>query len=152
MRLWRISNYADLQGVGGLRAGGRWHSRGRPVVYLADSAAGALLEVLVHLEVATPDALPDTYQLLTVEVEDTVVPVDCPPLPADWPAREGVTRGVGDAWLAAGRSALLRVPSAIVPDVHNVLLNPLHPDAGKATIIAVRTVPFDRRLFPGVTP
>ena len=151
MKLWRISNYADLQGIGGVRAGGRWHSRGRPVVYLAESAAGALLEVLVHLEISGPDDLPDSYRLLTIDVDDSVVPAACPPLPADWPIRESVTRGVGDDWLASATSALLRVPSAIVPDVHNVLLNPLHPDAGKATIAAVRTVPFDRRLFHGVT-
>lgn len=147
MRLWRISNHADLQGIGGLRAGARWHSRGRPIVYLAESAAGALLEVLVHLEITSLADVPDTYRLLTVDVDDSVVPALCSPLPADWTTQESVTRGVGDDWLVSGRSALLRVPSAIVPEVHNVLLNPLHPDAAKATITVSRSVPFDPRLF-----
>ncbi|WP_155836914.1 RES family NAD+ phosphorylase, partial [Paraburkholderia mimosarum] len=43
MEFWRISNYADLRGIGGLRASGRWHYRGQPVVYLAENPALALL-------------------------------------------------------------------------------------------------------------
>lgn len=152
MRLWRISNHADLQGVGGLRAGARWHNRGRPIVYLAESPPGALIEILVHQEVASPAALPDRYRLLTVAVEDGVVPLDAPPLPPDWAERTEVTRAVGDVWLANGRSALLRVPSAIMPDVHNVLLNPLHPDTGRLRITDVQDVPFDPRLFKTVPP
>ncbi|ALG75599.1 hypothetical protein VY88_28890 [Azospirillum thiophilum] len=152
MRLWRISNHADLQGVGGLRAGARWHTRGRPIVYLAESPPGALIEILVHQEIASPAALPDRYRLLTVAAEDGLVPLDAPPLPPDWAERTEATRAVGDAWLANGRSALLRVPSAIMPDVHNVLLNPLHPDAGKLRIADVQEVPFDPRLFKTVPP
>lgn len=148
MRLWRISNHADLNGLGGLRAGGRWHSRGRPIVYLAESAAGALLEVLVHLEVSSPADLPDTYRLLTIEIDDDITPpAPFPPLPADWETKELVTRAIGDRWLIDAQTALLRVPSAVVPDVENVLFNPSHPDAAKARIVAARTVPFDRRLF-----
>lgn len=152
MRLWRISNYADLQGVGGLRAGARWHNRGRPIVYLAESPPGALIEILVHQEIASPAALPDRYRLLTVAMEDGLVPLDAPSLPPDWRERTDVTRSVGDAWLATGRTALLRVPSAIMPDVYNVLLNPLHPDAGKLRITDTLDVPFDPRLFKTVPP
>ena len=94
----------------------------------------------------------NTPRLLTVAVEDGVVPLDAPPLPPDWPERTEVTRAVGDAWLANGESALLRVPSAIMPDVHNVLLNPLQPDAGKLQIADVQDVPFDPRLFKTVPP
>jgi RES domain-containing protein len=50
MELWRISNYADLSGAGGLRAAGRWHSQGKRIVYLADHPSSALLEMLVHLD------------------------------------------------------------------------------------------------------
>jgi len=107
LRLWRISNYADLRGIGGLRAGARWHNRGRPIVYLAGSAPGALLEILVHLEISSPTDLPDTYQLLTVEADDDVSLTDCPSLSADWVRQEAVTRGIGDQWLADGRSALV---------------------------------------------
>ena len=152
MRLWRISNHADLQGVGGLRAGARRHNRGRPIVYLAESPPGALIEILVHQEIASPAALPDRYRLLTVAVEDGLLPLDAPSLSPDWPERTEVTRALGDAWLANGQSALLRVPSAIMPDVYNVLLNPLHPDAGKLRITDVQDVPFDPRLFNTVPP
>ena len=65
MELWRISNYADLSGGGGLRAGGRWHSLGRKIVYLADHPSSALLEMLVHMD---RDLIPATYQLLRVVV------------------------------------------------------------------------------------
>ena len=68
-RLWRISNHASLSGDGGLYASGRWHTRGRRVVYLADHPASALLEVMVHLEIDAED-LPTHYQLLGVDVPD----------------------------------------------------------------------------------
>ena len=72
MVLWRISNFADLKGIGGLRAPGRWHFAGQPVVYLAEHPAGALLETLVHQEIGGTADLPDTYQLLKVEVDDGI--------------------------------------------------------------------------------
>jgi RES domain-containing protein len=59
MDLWRILNYADLSGLGGLRAAGRWHSQGRRIVYLADHPSSALLEMLVHLD---RSLIPSTYQ------------------------------------------------------------------------------------------
>jgi RES domain-containing protein len=156
VRLWRISNHTDLRGVGGLRAPARWHNRGRPIVYLAESPPGALIEILVHQDVAWPAALPDTYRLLTIETGDLVpadlvspnlVPIDGRPLPADWIHRPETTRAMGDDWLAQGASALLWVPSAIMPGVRNVLFNPLHPDGARLRIVDIQDVPFDPRLF-----
>ena len=97
MRLWRISDHADLSGVGGLHASGRWHSRGRRVVYLADHPASALLEVLVHLEIDVED-LPTHYQLLGVDVPDDVAItlLDERGLPDDWRNQRAVTRARGD--------------------------------------------------------
>ena len=71
MRLWRTSNHASLSGDGGLYASGRWHLRGRRVVYLADHPASALVEIMVHLEIDAED-LPTHYQLLGVEVPNDV--------------------------------------------------------------------------------
>lgn len=79
MILWRISNHADLRGIGGLKAAGRWHSRGRPVVYLAESQPGALLEVLVHIDVTRVENLPTHYTLLKVIGNAPIT--DCPTLP-----------------------------------------------------------------------
>lgn len=66
MNLWRISNYKDLKGLGGLKASGRWHNRGVPIVYLAETPALAMLEVLVHFDM-TLDEIPKHYQLLEIE-------------------------------------------------------------------------------------
>lgn len=149
MKYWRISNHADLSGRGGLRAAGRWHSAGQPIVYLAEHPASALLEVLVHLDIGDVSALPTGYQLLEVM---TAVKVSALGLPAraldvTWRDDPGVSRAIGDAWLASGKSALLRVPSALVPNVANYLLNPLHADASRLSIKSVARYPFDNRLF-----
>ena len=122
MLLWRISNYADLIGTGGLLFPGRWHSAGRPIVYLAESPAGALVEILVHLD---RDNLPDRFQLIGVETGDMTIE-QAPPLIAGWENDVRLSRAAGDEWLGAGRTAALRAPSAILPHSWNVLLNPQH--------------------------
>lgn len=148
MRLWRISDFADISGEGGLLASGRWHSRGHRVVYLSDHPASALLEVLVHLEVDVED-FPASYQLLAVDVPDDLasesIAVD--DLPADWRGGVDATRPLGDRWLDAGRTALLQVPSAIVPFASNWLINPRHAGAAKARIAHTIRAPFDLRLL-----
>lgn len=148
MRLWRISNYADLTGVGGLISSARWNSRGVHIVYLAENPAAALLERLVHLEIDAND-LPISYQLLAVEIPDHLSfdTVDANELPLDWRSNDAVTRPTGDLWLRSGRTPLLRVPSAITPHTWNWLLNPRHPDAANARIVDVINAPFDMRLF-----
>jgi RES domain-containing protein len=145
--LWRISNYADLSGVGGLTHSGRWHHRGRPVVYLATSAASALLETLVHLEAATPSELPRSYQLLEVELPVDANLRDAPEQDQpDWRQRVTMTRRIGDQWLAAGDTLLLRVPSAVVGRTFNLLFNPAHAQASACRVVSVARFPFDGRL------
>jgi RES domain-containing protein len=148
MRLWRISNHASLSGDGGLYADGRWHSRGRRVVYLADHPASALVEVMVHLEIDAED-LPSHYQLLGVEVPDDigVTIIRDASLPDDWQDNVAMTRARGDDWLRAGATALLCVPSAIVPEASNTLLNPQHPDAARISIASALRAAFDPRLM-----
>jgi RES domain-containing protein len=148
MRLWRISSFADLSGEGGLLAAGRWHSRGRRIVYLADHSASALLEVLVHLEVDMDD-LPSAYRLHAADVDDAVSfdALDEKSLPADWRDSPDVTRAAGDKWVAENRTLLLRVPSAIVPFASNWLLNPRHADSAKARIVDSIHLPYDLRLL-----
>jgi RES domain-containing protein len=94
MELWRISNYADLSGIGGLRAAGRWHSQGRRIVYLADHPSSALLEMLVHMD---GDPLPATYQLLRIVVPaDTAVETIDAELPANWRSQTLTSREIGN--------------------------------------------------------
>jgi RES domain-containing protein len=147
--LWRISNHADLKGRGGLRAGGRWHTKGREVVYCSEEPPGALLEALVHIEVESLEDLPKTYQLLRIEFPRNVAveEVALAELPSDWKRRTLFTRSIGDAWLAARRSAALRVPSAISPHAHNVLLNPRLLGETGIRVVSKSRYPFDARLF-----
>ncbi len=147
MILWRISNYADLKGVGGLRAGGRWHFPGQPVVYLAEHPALALLEVLVHHEVSRIEDLPKHYQLLTVEIDDSIVVADIPDLPDDWKQSPDWSKNAGTEWLSVGSSLLLKVPSVLVPYASNYLFNPVHPDAAKARIVEAKHVEHDPRIL-----
>src|SRR5687767_3600881 len=121
MKLWRISNYADLSGMGGVRFPARWHSKGRPILYTAEHPAGALTEFLAHMDI---EDMPVNFQLLTIQLPDeTPQPqLNADRLPDGWASNLAATRAIGDAWLRDGTSLLLRVPSALVPQAFNVLI------------------------------
>ena len=147
--LWRISNYVDLNGYGGLKASARWHMRGRRIVYLSSSPASALLEILAHLEIEE-EHLPRSYKLMEVEVPDDVrieKLEDWAELPKNWRKQLMLTRMLGNQWLDRNSCALLEVPSALVPHTRNFLLNPQHKDAARITIISVSKHRLDRRLL-----
>lgn len=147
MDLWRISNHLSLTGEGGRRAPARWHSGGFPIVYLAGSPPGALIEVLVHLEIKDT-ALPPNYTLLRIAVPDKLlIPSLKVPRGEAWKQDETLTRKLGDTWLKSRRSALTRVPSAIVPNTFNYLLNPIHPDAPRIRIAETFRAVYDPRLL-----
>jgi RES domain-containing protein len=140
MELWRLCRrpYADLTGEGARRLGGRWNSPGWPVVYLAEHPALAALEVRVHLDLPF-ELLPADFVLMRVALpDDLVTRLDA--IPPD-------TAKAGDAWLAGARSAALRVPSVLMPHTWNVLLNPRHPKAEQARIVAIEPFGFDPRLW-----
>jgi RES domain-containing protein len=139
---WRLCRapYATLDGDGARRFGGRWNSPGRPVVYLAEHPALALVEVLVHLDLV-PDSLPDDYVMLRAALPDDPPPEQVGPQGAADP------RAFGDAWLARRAVPVLRVPSVLVPQAANLLLDPLHPAARAARIVAVEPFRFDPRLL-----
>ncbi len=143
IELWRAARrlHADLSGAGGLHGSGRWHSEGRPVVYLAENPALCLLEVRVNLDLPR-DLIPEDYELLQVLAPDALPMPECP-----LSAHDPYARAYGDAWLAERRSALLRVPSAVAPKSFNVLLNPQHPEAGEVKLVSATPFAFDARLF-----
>lgn len=148
MILYRISNYADLTGKGGEFADGRWHTRqhGRRIVYLSDHPALCLLEAIVH--VSREDEMPDTYQLLSVELPDKlIVKLDPKQLPHSWQRNPKSTQSLGNVWLST-ESACLLVPSVIVPVAQNCLLNPLHPATATLKPKVIGRFPFDPRLLP----
>jgi RES domain-containing protein len=144
MVLWRISRHRDLSGTGGLRAAGRWHYAGRPIVYLAETPAAALLEVCVH---TSANDVPPEFTLLKIEGPEIDIPsVRADDLTEGWRARVELTRDLGSAWLERNESVLLRVPSAIVPETMNYLFNPSHKSAGEFQIVQAIAYPFDPRL------
>ena len=146
--LWRVSNFAKLDGLGGLYVSGRWHTKGHPVIYCADHPATALLETLVHLEIDAEDR-PERFQVLRIEGPDTLSRERIHPNRLPKPRRNDltVTQRVGDQWLTDIRSLLLEVPSVLVPETWNVLVNPRHREAALLKVAAVYEHVWDERLL-----
>jgi RES domain-containing protein len=146
--LWRISRHPELDGAGGLRASARWHTRGRPIVYCAPNPAAALLEMLVHAEVDIED-LPVGFRYLEIEAPDTlgVEDVDTGALAQSWRTDLPATRRAGDRWLHSSRTALFRVPSAIVPATWNILMNPRRPESAQVRVVRTYNLGLDPRLL-----
>jgi len=138
--VWRICRqpFADLSGNGARLYGGRWNKPGRPLIYAAETAALAVLEVRVHLDLDW-DMLPDDYVL--VAIDTAAIVAETIHEPPDDP------RVIGDAWIESRRSALLRVPSWIVPESYNVLINPAHPAALSIQLGSIPPFHFDQRLW-----
>lgn len=151
--LWRIAastpkyEAADLSGAGAKNTGGRWNSAGMAVTYSSMSIALAVHETIVHLRSA---GLPLNRYLVRIDVPDDVwaarqvlaPPVGWDALPAGMTSVQA-----GDAWLQGKASALLVVPSVIVPEESNVLINPAHPEAARITAAALRKWLYDPRYF-----
>lgn len=148
-RAWRIVREKHaataFDGEGARLFGGRWNSRGTRMVYVSGSISLAALECLVHLNP------PTSFRYLAVPLdfdEDLLEVLPRTEWPPDWtqqpPPRS--TQGIGDRWVQEGRSAVLEVPSVIIPGESNYLLNPAHP--GFAGIVIGKPTPFafDPRL------
>lgn len=156
MICWRIGtdtpDYTadDLTGTGARLSGGRWNRKGTPLVYAASSRALACLETVVHLDVLD---LPLNRYLVEIEVPDALhaaaVRFDAR-ANVGWDALpEGkVSLDAGARWVRGGASAVMIVPSVIVPEEDNVLINPLHPQAGAVRARKVRRWDYDARLRP----
>ncbi|MDB5152109.1 MAG: hypothetical protein JWR54_860 [Mucilaginibacter sp.] len=150
MLLYRITNakYAnDLSGNGARLYGGRWNSEGRPMIYLASSRSLAVLESLAHL---SPTNLPDDIFMLIIEVADDFMEVNIKALPDNWNEypEPNILKQIGNSFLQKNEHLLLKVPSAIVKEEFNYLMNPLHPKAMEVKIISKSPFLFDRRLIP----
>jgi RES domain-containing protein len=150
-RLYRITRaiHPPFDGTGAARYGARWSSPGLPVIYTAGSYAGALLEILVH---AQRPKLRTPYHCLVIEVPASVdIAVISPEDVPGWDAADYVaSRAVGDAWLAAGTSALLQVPAVTGrPFECNVLINPRHRDVQRLRFDGPYPVAWDDRLLNG---
>lgn len=147
MLVYRLTRkpFADLTGAGGLHVTGRWHGQPAPVIDTSTSRALAMLEVLVHLDVPFPQ-LPDDYVFQGIDAAtDEVEYVEFADLKEG--GRAEATAASGSQWLESRRSALLCVPSMVVPRELNVLINPLHPEAASFTSTIETDITWDERLF-----
>lgn len=151
MQVYRIAQEiyaADLSGKGAWLYGGRWNSEGRFAVYTASSRSLALLETLAH---TIPKVLDKKeYLLVTISIPDAIQPVLITPesLPLGWDAVEAplFTKRMGDLFIQNASSLLLAVPSVMMPEEVNYIINPYHPDMKKVTVTHRRRVRFDKRL------
>jgi RES domain-containing protein len=148
---WRIvkarHQATAFDGEGARLYGGRWNSRGLPVVYMAASPALAALEMLVH--VGNSNVLASYVSIACTFDEALVLRLDRQRLPKDWRSSPALPELalVGDAWLKDGTSAVLEVPNAIIPAESNYLLNPRHVDFATITIGRPQPFEFDLRLL-----
>ncbi len=148
MLVWRLikTRYASsaFDGEGGRKYGGRWNSVGVSASYASDSAALAVLEVLVHLK----DTDVPGYSLVSASIPDSLIEdIDKAALPADWYASAAAlqVQSIGDKWLLTRSAVALRVPTVIVPHGKNMLLNPVHPESGRISVLSIEPFVFDQR-------
>ncbi|SRR5712691_2211154 len=145
MRAVRLCSrkHSTLDGIGASITGGRWNSPGKPVTYLASCGALAILEYLVHLK-----TLPKDMVLMFVEIPDTLEIQKTEWLPADSKA----IRQIGDEWIVSKSTAILQVPSVLVPRQKNYLINPAHPLFGAIKILETTPFAFDSRILSSIPP
>jgi RES domain-containing protein len=153
--VWRIATDTkdyeadDLSGAGAKITGGRWNAVGDPLVYTSETQALACLETVVHLNAG---GLPLNRYLVSVTIPAAVwavARIETPDtLPVGWDADPSGRASIqfGTAWIKSQASALLKIPSVIVPDEYNVLINPLHPDSKTITAVKIRKWLYDPRL------
>jgi len=144
----RPHSKTPLDGRGGLHASGRWHTPRRLVTYASESLALAGLEVLVHFDV---ELAPSDLFAIEIDIPRSVRVLELveAELPSTWrryPAPTATQR-LGNAWLDSRRSAILRVPSVLIPSEKNFLINPLHPDIRRMRVVKKRRFSFDARLL-----
>ena len=145
MKLWRLYRRAHgpgLDGVGGLYAAGRWHELGSRVVYFGASPGIVILEKLAHID---PELLPADLILSRFEGDVSVEDVLQSEVNDVQDLKQ--TRARGETFLKAKTACTLRVPSILVPEECNLVLNPLHPDASKIKPYDHRDFTFDGRLL-----
>ena len=142
MHLWRISKFEDLSGKGGAFRSGRWHLLGTKVVYCSDHPSTALLEVLVHMDL---DDLPPSYTLLKISCPDDLSIRVVSGADVDF-SDLGRTQVFSDSLLRESGPCLLSVPSLVMPEARNILINPYHAAAQQISIETATSHPLDPRF------
>lgn len=149
MIVYRISNTAysnDISGTGAKLTGGRWNSKGIPVLYTSEYISLAVLEMLVNTQFKDYAIALD---ILSIQLPANIVinEINLKKLKKDWIGDYGYTAFIGDEFIKNKQNLLLKVPSAVITDECNYLINPLHSDFKKIKIIETRSFKTDERLF-----
>lgn len=148
MMVYRLcrQEHMQLDGKGAELYGGRWNNKGNAMIYTSASVSLCVLELLVHV----PSTLiPKNHMLMSIAIPDDEIIGEVKGLKENWntlPYSESSQR-IGDEWLKKGKELVLKVPSAIVLNEYNFLVNPRHPRIGEIKIKESRTFEFDSRLF-----
>jgi len=138
-----------LSGIGASMTNGyRWNSLNTKLVYTAESRALAILEVSVHLDLS--EDLPSDRFYVEIEIPDeiTIMEVNIEDLPSDWDSKPPsiTTQTIGDDFVNDNEASVLKVPSSIVPQEFNYLINPNHPDSKKISVRSSIHMAFDSRF------
>ena len=152
LKVWRLTRkrFADraFDGEGARLYGGRWNHKGVAAVYCAATLSLAALELFVHLEASEA---PTDFVTLMAEIPSSIAveELGAAVLPADWHAYPGPDslKDLGTAWAHSGRTAVLSVPSVVIPRERNYLLNPAHPDFSRIRLLEPETFSFDPRMW-----
>jgi RES domain-containing protein len=135
----------DISGIGAKLYGSRWNAIGVPMLYAAESISLAVLETLVHLQ--EPE-IPTEYWLLKIQVPDQEITViELSRLKKKWQEDESYTQFIGSEFIKNNQSSILKVPSAVIPEEFNYLVNPLHKNFNKTQILQTAAFNFDTRLL-----
>lgn len=154
MKVYRIERekYLDttLHGIGAsLSEGFRWNSKNTRMVYSAETRSLALLEIAVHLDLS--EDLPNDRYYVEIDIPDDIeiTELNINDLIPDWDVKPPTTKTqyIGDDFVKSNITAVLKVPSCIVQQEFNYLINPHHPDSKKITVARCEDkVMFDERL------
>ncbi|KAB8152455.1 RES domain-containing protein [Kordia sp. TARA_039_SRF] len=136
-----------LSGIGAEKIGGRWNEIGTRAVYTSQHISLAYLEVVMHLDIT--EDLPSDRILVHVEIPDEVPIHELQKLPKDWNTfpYNSKTQEIFTKFVTENKFAVLKVPSAIVRDEFNYILNPLHIDFHKISVAKIQKFSFDSRLY-----
>ncbi|WP_291909783.1 RES family NAD+ phosphorylase [Chitinophaga sp. CB10] len=150
MDVYRISKCAyinDLSGTGARLYGGRWNSKGHSIVYTAGSRALAALEVLVHIPLKN---IIQDFCIAAIHIPDNIGIKTLTPeeLPANWQSLTPLPelQCIGDEWIETAKYPVLKIPSVIIADEYNFLINPEHPEAAEILVRKTQPFQFDQRL------
>jgi RES domain-containing protein len=145
-RIGRTKYAKDLTGEGARLNGGRWNRTLVPCLYTSESRALAVLEYTVNINI---DDIPRALSVTTLKIPDgPVLELKIADLPGDWAAAPAPAsaKDFGTLLLQAGEFVMIRIPSAVIPEEYNYLLNPIHPASSAFEVMGITDFVYDLRI------